>query len=68
LLFYFLDLCSKLPKAIQEATGVEELQSHNEFIKEMVTESLPKSKHAAVDGEFKRVCRAHVQGNDWNVF
>ncbi|XP_023713346.1 ribonuclease P protein subunit p29 isoform X1 [Cryptotermes secundus] len=49
-----LDLCSKLPEAIQEATRVEELQSHNEFIKEMVMASLPKSKQSTVDSEFKR--------------
>jgi hypothetical protein len=44
-----------LSKAIQEATGVQELQSDNEFIKQMVTASLPKSKHRTVDNELKRV-------------
>jgi hypothetical protein len=49
-----------LPKAIQETTGVEELQSNNKFIKEMVTASLPQSKHSTVDNEFKRVRRSDV--------
>ncbi|KDR22434.1 ribonuclease P protein subunit p29 [Zootermopsis nevadensis] len=48
------DLCSKLPKEIQQITGVKELQSDNEFIKEMVTASLPQSKHSTVDSELKR--------------
>jgi hypothetical protein len=61
--FYFSDLCSKLPRAIQETTGVEELQSDNEFIKEMVTASLPQSKHSTVDSELKRVRRFGVQRN-----
>jgi len=45
-----------LSKAIQEATGVQELQSDTEFIKQMVTASLPKSKHHTVENELKRVC------------
>jgi hypothetical protein len=44
-----------LSKTIQEATGVQELQSDNEFIKQMVTASLPKSKQNTVDNELKRV-------------
>lgn len=48
------DVCAKLSKAIQETTGVQELQSDNEFIKQMVTASLPKSKHSTVDSELKR--------------
>jgi hypothetical protein len=52
-----------LPKAIQETTG-DELQSHNEYIKEMVTASLPKSEKSTVDSEFKRVCRVHAQGDE----
>jgi hypothetical protein len=64
LFFVFLELCSKLPEAIQETTRAEELQSHNEFIKEMVMASLPKSKKSTVDSELKRVCRVHVQVNE----
>jgi hypothetical protein len=44
-----------LSKAVQEATGVQELHSDNEFIKQMVTACLPKSKHCTVDSELKRV-------------
>jgi hypothetical protein len=53
-----------LPKAIQESIGVKELQSDNEFIKEMITASLPQSKQSAVDSELKRVCRSYVWGSN----
>jgi len=57
-----------LSKAIQEATGVQELQSDNEFIKQMVTASLPKSKHCTVDGELKRVCAMDLLCVDVNCY
>lgn len=59
-------MCSKLSKAIQETAGVQELQSDNEFIKQMVTASLPKSKHSTVDSELKRVCTMELLHTDMN--
>jgi hypothetical protein len=61
-------VCAKLSKAIQETTGVQELQSDNEFIKQMVTASLPKSKHSTVDSELKRVCTMELLCMDMNCY
>jgi hypothetical protein len=68
LLLWFSDVCAKLSKEVQEATGVQELQSDKEFIKQMVTASLPKSKQCTVGNELKRVCALDLLCVDVNCY
>lgn len=61
-------MCAKLSETIQETAGVQELQSDNEFIKQMVTASLPKNERPRVDSELKRVCTIDLLCMNMNCY